>query len=199
MSTAGGGDRTAAPAPPPVGIGMLRGERVSLRPLEEADLPILYRKLLAVENRGTYYPASIMSMSELTRRHRRDGFWTDQRGLMLVVAADGSLVGSVEFFRSHPVTDVLELSYIIFDAEWRNKGVGTEDRPTVDMGAYEYACRGNIDRIASVTSSDIVALALAWGWEDCGLCDFADVTGDGRVDGLDLSLVCEHWLCGTSP
>jgi hypothetical protein len=71
---------------------------------------------------------------------------------------------------------------------------GNGGPPTVDMGAYEFACPGNLDAIADVTLADFAVLAKDWlCTSDCT----ADIDGDGDTDIEDLSIMVANWLCGT--
>ena len=76
---------------------------------------------------------------------------------------------------------------------------GNGGPPTVDMGAYEYACTGNLDAIADVALPDFALFALQWLQTDCGLCGGADFTGDNNVLHDDLEIMAANWLCGTGP
>ena len=73
---------------------------------------------------------------------------------------------------------------------------GNGGPPTVDMGAYEFACTGNLDDISSVTLPDFAVLAQDWlCTSDCT----GDVDGDGDSDIHDLASIAANWLCGTVP
>ena len=66
-------------------------------------------------------------------------------------------------------------------------------QPKVDMGAYEYACAGNLDETATVTMSDLAVLAASWQSTNCTDC-LADYNNDSRVDMTDLTKLATHWL-----
>ena len=71
---------------------------------------------------------------------------------------------------------------------------GNGGPPTVDMGAYEFACTGNLDDISDVTWPDFALLAEEWlCTSDCT----ADIDGDGDTDFDDLLIQTANWLCGT--
>ena len=76
---------------------------------------------------------------------------------------------------------------------------GNGDAPQVDMGAYEYACIGNLDVFGGVTMSDYVIFQTHWMEINCGNCGGADFTGDGNVLMDDLLVLFTFWLCGTTP
>ncbi len=71
---------------------------------------------------------------------------------------------------------------------------GNGGPPTVDMGAYEFACTGNLDDMGDVTLPDFAVLAQAWlCTSDC----IADLDGDGDTDFDDLLILTANWLCST--
>ena len=74
---------------------------------------------------------------------------------------------------------------------------GNGTLPIVDIGAYEYACPGNLDDIASTVLPDFALFALNWMETDCGDCNGADFTGDGNVLLDDALFQAADWLCGT--
>ena len=76
---------------------------------------------------------------------------------------------------------------------------GNGSAPLVDMGAYEYACSGNLDSFADVTLPDFALFSLQWMATDCGNCNGADFTGDGSVLIDDALFQWANWLCGTGP
>jgi parallel beta-helix repeat protein len=69
-----------------------------------------------------------------------------------------------------------------------------DEIPVVDMGVFEYACKGNIDAFSSITMSDIAVFCANWLEVDCGFCDGADLTGDDSVTFDDLAIIAKHWL-----
>jgi hypothetical protein len=76
---------------------------------------------------------------------------------------------------------------------------GSGGPPTVDMGAYEYACTANLDETASVTLPDFALFSQQWLQTDCGLCGGADFTGDNNVTFGDPLVLTSNWLCGIGP
>jgi hypothetical protein len=69
--------------------------------------------------------------------------------------------------------------------------------PTVDMGAYEFACTGNLNDISAVTLEDFALFNQQWMATDCGLCSGADFDDDNDVTTADLMIQLANWLCGT--
>jgi hypothetical protein len=55
---------------------------------------------------------------------------------------------------------------------------------------------GDINGDGGVDFTDFTLFALYWRQTDCGQCDGADLTDDGRVDIDDLCQFIENWLIG---
>ena len=105
---------------------MLRGKSIELRPIRQNDLEELYAWHIDVANRGDFFPMAILSESEFHRRFRDSGFWSKDRGMLLITNDVRSIVGHIEFFKTVSYLDELELSYQIYEAAERNQGYVTE-------------------------------------------------------------------------
>ncbi len=73
---------------------------------------------------------------------------------------------------------------------------GNGTAPIVDMGAYEYACMGNLNEIAAVTLADFALFTQQWLQTDCGFCTGADFNADNSVTEEDLYIQIVNWFCG---
>jgi [ribosomal protein S5]-alanine N-acetyltransferase len=105
---------------------MLRGKSIQLRPIRETDLDALFASLIDIRNRGDYFPINIHSESELRKRFQESGFWSDDKGLLLIINNAAAMIGHIEFFKPVAYLDSYELSYLIYDPAERNKGVTSE-------------------------------------------------------------------------
>jgi RimJ/RimL family protein N-acetyltransferase len=105
---------------------MLEGQRVSLRPVREADLDQLYDAHSAIAARGAYYPLGVMSESTFRKEFSENGFWQKTEGMLVIWSADGEIAGHIEFFRPVSYWDAFELSYQLYDARHAGKGYVTE-------------------------------------------------------------------------
>ena len=105
---------------------MIRGEKIILRTVREADLETLFEKLEDIESRGEYYPQKLPSEVALKRRFSEDGYWGENFGRLLICEPDGSIVGMIHFFKQPSYYDGLELGYMIFNPANRGKGYMSE-------------------------------------------------------------------------
>ena len=101
---------------------MLQGEKISLRIVRETDLNPLFDLVSDLKNRGDYYPLGLLTDAEIKQRYQA---WEEERGTLLICMA-AQIVGMIVFFKSAFYYDALEIGYILFDVESRNKGYMTE-------------------------------------------------------------------------
>jgi [ribosomal protein S5]-alanine N-acetyltransferase len=105
---------------------MLKGEKITLRPIREADLPVLYDYHQDIANRGPYYPWGVMSEATYRQKFQESGFWSKESGTLLIVTPQDEILGHIEFFPTVSYMDELELSYHVYSDAHRGAGVTTE-------------------------------------------------------------------------
>jgi RimJ/RimL family protein N-acetyltransferase len=99
---------------------LARGEKVTLRHIERADLEACapFHYTLFITEPGTALP-------RLLEVHAESGFWTDFAGA-LAVDAEGRLVGTLQFYRSGPGMHGYEIGYILHSEADRGKGYASD-------------------------------------------------------------------------
>ncbi len=106
---------------------MLRGERVDLRAIEEADYPVLHRWANDPATVGDYDILRPVSLDDIRRRYRDNRALTAEGGALLIVRKDGVPVGTVS---CHPVSyGVYSPAFNIgieIEPEQRGQGYGSE-------------------------------------------------------------------------
>ena len=106
---------------------MLKGKAVTLRPVQEDDLPVLYEYILDVENRGEFYPRRIQTLTELRKEFHENGAWKDDFGLLVLVDNESEkVIGTIVWFTTVRYLTELEIGYIMYDATSRSRGGMTE-------------------------------------------------------------------------
>jgi RimJ/RimL family protein N-acetyltransferase len=105
---------------------MLQGTSVVLRPVRTTDVDRLYTAHTNIASRGGYFPLGVQSESEFRRHFADNGFWGREEGMLLIVNADGELVGHIEFFKPVSYWDAFELSYQLYDDRFTGRGYVTE-------------------------------------------------------------------------
>jgi RimJ/RimL family protein N-acetyltransferase len=105
---------------------MLKGNAISLRTVRESDLEHLYDVLCDTQNRGAYDTLGILSEPMFKKDFREGGFWQDNRGTMLILDKEDSIVGSISFFKSIPYFNGFEVGFVIHKPQDRGKGYTTQ-------------------------------------------------------------------------
>lgn len=105
---------------------MLKGNIISLRPVYDTDLDQLYAYHLDIDNRGDYFPRGIVAQPIFRKRFHEGGFWNKEDGMLVIVSTNDEIVGHIEFFKTVNYLDEYELSYQVYAAEKRGKGVASE-------------------------------------------------------------------------
>ncbi len=77
---------------------MLAGAHITLRPTREADLKLLYDVHLDLSNRGDFFPLSVTSEPQFIKDFRETGFWTPERGTLLIIDKEDRILGRVQFY-----------------------------------------------------------------------------------------------------
>jgi ribosomal-protein-alanine N-acetyltransferase len=105
---------------------MLWGPSIQLRPMRENDLEMLFICMSDIRNRGNYFPINIHSEVWWRKQFQDSGFWSEDKGMLLIINQAAAVIGHIEFFRPVAYLDAYELSYLIYDAGERRKGATTE-------------------------------------------------------------------------
>ena len=104
---------------------MLTGERVTLRPIREADLPAFISAHQDIGTRGAFFPLGVVSEPVLRRRFAENGLWERTEGTLLMWR-DDEIVGHIEFFVPVSYWDAFELSYQLYGEQHSGHGYTTE-------------------------------------------------------------------------
>ena len=104
---------------------MLKNDKITLRTVQESDLDRLYMFHRDIANRGSYFPHGVVSEPVFRQRFHESGFWQKEEGMLVIIAADGEMIGHIEFFQTVAYLDELELAYHIYMEEYRGQGIAT--------------------------------------------------------------------------
>jgi [ribosomal protein S5]-alanine N-acetyltransferase len=78
---------------------VLTGERITLRPVHEADLATAYAAHTDIANRGAFFPLGVMSEPAFRQRFAETGFWEKTEGMLLILTPADEIVGHIEPLR----------------------------------------------------------------------------------------------------
>lgn len=101
---------------------MLRGKEITLRPVQEADVALMYAAHVDIGNRGSFFPLGVLSEPAFKKLFAETGFWQKEEGTLLITAADAPLAGHIEFFKPVGYWDAFELSYQLYDQRFAGRG-----------------------------------------------------------------------------
>lgn len=106
---------------------MLKGERVSLRPMKESDLEYFVEMLNTMETKGDYLPLNIVNLVDVKKKFSETGMMEADQGRFLIVEnGTDRAVGHVGFFKGSHYANGYELGYGMFFNDDRGKGYCAE-------------------------------------------------------------------------
>ena len=124
---------------------MLKGHRVCLRPVREADLDSAYDAHTNLGSRGEFFPQGVLSESAFRREFAEHGFWQKSEGMLLIKTDDDELAGHIEFFLGQSPTGMPSSSPISSTTIAMHTGA-TPPRPS---SSWSTTCSGRRRNIAS--------------------------------------------------
>ncbi len=99
--------------------------KVSLRPVHEADLPLLIQLAGGTEWRSEFESGRMSGEQSVKKRFAEDGFCSDASERLLVCDESGAVIGSVSHFLAHCYSTAREIGWSIHDPALRGRGYGT--------------------------------------------------------------------------
>ncbi len=105
---------------------MLQGDRITLRPILEADLEAAYAAHMNIANRGAFFPVGVVSEPSFRKAFAEHGYWQRDEGTLLIVARDGKIAGHIEFYKPVAYWDAFELSYQLYEERFAGKGYASQ-------------------------------------------------------------------------
>jgi len=133
---------------------MLKGKSITLRPVRDTDLDQLYTYHIDIDNRGEFFPRSILSLPAFRKQFQETGFWSKDDGMLVMVSSNDEILGHIEFFKTVNYLDEYELSYQVYAAEHRRKGSASESVNLLVRYLFETK---RVNRIRLVIHPDNVA------------------------------------------
>lgn len=107
---------------------MLKGNKISLRPMEPVDIDLLYQWENAQENwhiSGTHAPFSKHILEQFVNSEN-DIFVNKQMRLMIVENVDNRVIGTIDLFEFDPLNMRVGVGILIADSADRSKGFAKE-------------------------------------------------------------------------
>jgi RimJ/RimL family protein N-acetyltransferase len=142
---------------------MIRGERITLRTVRQADLPALYLLVNDRSLQGDHMALPLRSEPSFRKEFDETGFLSDRRGRFLVTDLEDRMLGTIVYF-SVNYMDGFEIGYHLFDPAARCKGVMSE---ALQLAVRYLFANHKINRLQIATALDNLAskrLALKCGF-----------------------------------
>ena len=115
---------------------MLRGDRVSVRALQESDLTALIALQNDVALRGEFLSPVLINEPLFRKEFQETGFLTKSNGMLLVVDLAGNTIGNITYY-SVNYLDGFELSAQIYPVAARGKGLMTQGLSMVSRYLFD--------------------------------------------------------------
>ena len=103
---------------------MIRGEKVILRTVREADVQTLFELGSDFAKLGEYSPQVLRSETVLRKNVAENGMLSDEHTVLLIWV-ENQIIGSITFFKAG-FMDALEIGYAIYIQAERNQGYMSE-------------------------------------------------------------------------
>lgn len=161
---------------------MLAGDKVNLRLITEKDLSQLYSLVSNLSNRGQYFPQTLVSEVEFTKKFYDNGFWTEDFGRLLIVDKLDRIVGSIYYFKTAIYSDALEIGYILFDELSRGKGYTTEALKLLTAYLFSTKTIGRVQLRISLNHEASKKVALKAGFQFDGVREAVMFLNGEHVD-----------------
>ena len=101
---------------------MLEGPKVKLRKVQENDLEVLYSSLEEIIFSGQGFVHEIQSANLFLESFLKSGFFSDQKGLLVIVDYKERILGAI-FFDKVQIYDGYNLKFVIFDEKNHSQGL----------------------------------------------------------------------------
>jgi ribosomal-protein-alanine N-acetyltransferase len=105
---------------------MIRGSRIALRHVVEADLPLLISAAADALIRGNFASTEMRSPHSVRKRFDEDGFSSDVFERLMICDEQGAVIGDVCHFSERRYTASREIGWLIFDVAKRGRGYASE-------------------------------------------------------------------------
>jgi RimJ/RimL family protein N-acetyltransferase len=175
---------------------MLKGDRVTLRPVRESDLDDFWRRHVDISNRGSYFPLGVMSQTAMRKQFAEDGFWSRDEGMLLITADGERMVGTIEWFPTVRYLSEVELSYQLFDRADDGKGYASEAVALLVRYLFENKTFNRIRLIIHPDNSGSQRVAEKNGFQREGVMRGAWLTR-GRYQDVQLWSILRDEVIGS--
>lgn len=171
---------------------MIRGKRMVLRPVEEADLPLLARWRNDPENRRFFFSPFLVSSSGQEKWY--EALLADRsRVVFMMEALDGTTVGTIGLDKIDWRNQHAEIGQLLLDAEHRGFGYAEEGAHLLLRYAFEEL---NLNRVycrVFAWNRAVIEWNKFYGFSEEGVLRQVVFAGGQFHDTVILGLLREEW------
>ncbi|MPM91110.1 hypothetical protein SDC9_138236 [bioreactor metagenome] len=142
---------------------MLNGKNISLRLIQDEDIPEMLKLMNDLSHRGDYLGVQLHHESKIRKYQSDTGFWEKDFGRMLITDKSNRILGAISFFKGVGDCEGYEIGCQIYRKEDWGKGYATE--AVKIFSAYIFELRP-IQRLQICTAKENIAARKAA--EKCG-------------------------------
>ena len=173
---------------------MLRGERVTLRPIERDDLKRLHELMtanvdLVLLSHGAWEPWSLAAMEKDYDKHLEDPDKSD-----FVIEADGKVIGDIGLHRwKNRRAGSASMGVSIYEHEYLGKGYGRDAINTLLDWAFRIQNFKRIGLTCLATNERAIRCYEAVGFVHEGRMRQAEYVDGSYVDEMQMGILREEW------
>jgi len=100
--------------------------KIGLRRFAREDIEAFAKGVRRSKDSKNELSGMLRKISSLYQQFEKDGFFSREKGKLLIVLDQGEIIGYCSYFKSSPYVNGYEIGYQIFQEDHRGKGYGTQ-------------------------------------------------------------------------
>ncbi|MCP4350622.1 MAG: GNAT family N-acetyltransferase [Desulfobacterales bacterium] len=173
---------------------MIKGKQISLRTVRKKDVEQLFELESNLEYRNQYFMIDFPSESQFSKDFDENGFWSKEKGRLLIVDDSDTILGWVFFYKGIPYFDGFEIGYLLYKLSSRGKGIGTEAVKLFVQYLFELFPINRIHAITHVDNESSKKMLKRIGFKFEGITRQAIYIRGKYTDAELWSVLRSEWL-----
>lgn len=179
-------------------LSMLRGERVTLKQLNTADITKLFHFVYGEAEPewkkwdAPYFPLGIMTRKDFEKQKKKE--MKDPNPNKLYIYTDQRLIGMVTYYWEHQPSNWLEVGIVIYEPRNWHSGIGTE---ALNLWIQHLFEKYNLIRIGLTTWSGnarMIRVAEKTGMKEEGRIRKCRLYKGVYYDSIKMGMLREEWI-----
>lgn len=172
---------------------MIKNGRITLRHVEEADLPLLIRASNDVELRGENSPTRLRNPTQTHQRFKETGFSTDEFERLMICNEANEVVGDLCHFPAKRYADAREIGWMLYGEANRGKGYAYEAVSALIDYLFKSYTFNRIECSTGVDNAPSLRLAERCGFVREGVLRGQVFVNGEYIDSAVLSILRSEW------